>query len=303
MSKKFNLNDYKKSIQTNDVPLKADTYVVLNDALQEVLGLPGLPLGHITQIYGLSDSSKTTLVFHSAAQAQKIGVLPVIIVTEGKISLNRAKAMGVDTDNCIIEYANYLEDIFSKIDRIVSDVTSGRLPMNVMIFVDSIGNTLSTESIKENKDGTIEQGGPMMKSAKVLREKMRIFSHKINDTRKISCPFYAGLLFINHAYTKPPAFPGGPSSIVPYGGEGIWFSSSLVIRTKKVKTLKTILEGQEKGFGIITKLSVEKNHISNVTASGEFIVTADSIFSNDDKLLKEYKEKNKDKWINIKVED
>lgn len=303
MSKKFNLNDYKKSIQTNDVPLKSDTYVVLNDALQQVLGLPGLPLGHITQIFGLSDSGKTSLVFHTAAQAQKIGVLPVFIITENKVSWDRAKLMGVDVDNCIIEHAQYIEDVFVKIDRIVSDVSSGKLPMNVMIFVDSIGNTVSVDSVTQNKDGTVEQGGPMMKSAKVLREKMRVFSHKINDTRKTTSPFYAGLVFINHAYKQPPAFPGGPTTVVPYGGDGIFFSSSLVIRTKKNRALKAIVGGQEKGYGIISKISVEKNHITNVSNSGEFVITANDIIVNDKEAIEEYKKNNKDSWQNVKIED
>lgn len=298
---KFNLEDYKKSIQVADTPLKKDAFVVLNDALQEVIGLPGFGLGHVNQIFGLSDSGKTSLVFHAAAQAQKLGILPVLIITEGKVSWDRAKAMGVDPDNCVIETAQYLEEVFTKIDRFVSDVAMGRLPMNALIIVDSIGNTISVDSVKENKDGTSETGGAMMRAAKVIREKMRVYSHKINNTRKVSSPFYVGLVFINHAYTQPPAFPGASSKIVPYGGDAIWFSSSLVLRTKKVKTLKAIVNGQEKGFGIVTKIIVDKNHISNVTNSGEFIITADSILPNTDKALKEYKEKNKDKWANASI--
>ncbi|NJO65309.1 MAG: hypothetical protein HC836_46605 [Richelia sp. RM2_1_2] len=301
MSKKFDLNEYKKSIQSADTPLKPDLFITLNDALQAVLGLPGLPLGHINMIFGLSDSGKTSLVLHSVAQAQKMGILPVLILTEGKFSPERAQLMGVDPDNCIIEYVQYLEDIFVKIDRITSDVTMGVLPKNVMIFVDSIGNTVSIDSVTENKDGTTETGGAMMKAAKVLREKLRVFSHKINNTRKISSPYFVGLTFVNHAYTQPPKFPGAPSSIVPYGGDAIWYASSLVIRTKKGKTLKATVSGQEKGFGIISKLTVDKNHISNVTNTGEFIVVADTIIAHDDKVLKEYKEKNKENGSTLKL--
>lgn len=304
MSKKtFSLEEYKKTIQVADTPLKKDIFVNLNDALQAVLGLPGLPMGHITQVFGLSDSGKTSLVFHAAAQAQKLGILPVFIITEGKVSWDRAKSMGVDETNCIVEYAQYLEDIFTKIDRIVSDVTMGKLPMNVMIFVDSIGNTVSVDSVTQNKDGTVEMGGAMMKAAKVLREKMRVFSHKINDTRKISSPYYVGLCFVNHAYKQPPQFPGGPTSMVPYGGDGIYFSSSLVIRTKKVKSLKAIVDGQEKGFGIISRITVDKNHISNVSNTGEFVIVADRLIPNDKEAIDAYKSEKKETWDNIKAEE
>jgi RecA/RadA recombinase len=305
MSKKkgFDLQEYKKSIEVADTPLKMDLYVKLNDALQTVLGLPGFALGHITQVFGLSDSGKTSLVFHAAAQAQKQGILPVFIVTESKVSWDRAKTMGVDIDNAIVEYAEYLEDIFVKIDRIASDVIMGKLPYNVIIFVDSIGNSLSVDSVTVAKDGTTETGGAMMKAAKVIREKMRVFSHKINNTRKTSSPFYVGLVFINHAYKSPPAFPGGPTTIVPYGGDGIYFSSSLVIRTKKVKTLKAVVDGQEKGFGIISKITIDKNHISNVTNAGEFVITGDTILPNEKTAIDNYKNEKKENWSNIKIED
>lgn len=303
MSKKFNLEEYKKSIQAADTPLKKDAFVVVNEALQMVLGLPGFALGHITQIFGLSDSGKTSLVFHGAAQAQKFGILPVFIITEGKISWNRAKLMGVDPENCIVESAQYLEEIFTKIDRIIADVNTGKLPMNVMIFVDSIGNTVSVDSVKENKDGTTEQGGAMMRAARVLRERMRVFSHKINNTRKVSSPFSVGVTFVNHAYKQPPSFPGGPTTLVPYGGDGIYLASSLVLRTKKVRTLKATVNGQEKGYGIISRITVDKNHISNISNTGEFVIVADDLIPNDDKALKEYKETHRSEWEHIKFED
>src|SRR5690606_33604376 len=105
--KKFDLNKYKESIKTADTPLKKDKYVILNEALQSVLGLPGIPLGHTTQVYGPSDSGKTSLAFHAAAQAQAQGILPIWIVTEAKVSWDRAKLMGVDPENCIIDYAEF----------------------------------------------------------------------------------------------------------------------------------------------------------------------------------------------------
>lgn len=301
--KKFDLQTYKKSIEVADTPLKMDLYVQLNEALQSVLGLPGLPLGHITQLFGLSDSGKTSLVFHAAAQAQAQGILPVFIITENKVSWDRAKQMGVDVENCIVEHAEYLEDIFNKIDRITSDVVMGKLPYNVMIFVDSIGNTVSTESVTQNKDGTVEMGGAMMKAAKVIRERMRVFSHKINNTRKTTSPFYVGLTFVNHAYKQPPQFPGGQTLTVPYGGDGIYFSSSLIIRTKKVKTLKAVVGGQEKGYGIVSKITVDKNHISNTTNAGEFVVVADSLIPNEKTAIDAYKDAKKESWQNIKIED
>ena len=297
MSKKFDLEAYKKTIEVADTPLKPDEFVILDECLQSVLGLPGIPLGHITQVFGPSDSGKTSLMFHSAAQAQKSGVLPVMIITEGKVDWERAQQMGFDRSFAVInENCEFLEDVFKFIDKISSDVASGELPHNVLIFFDSVGNTLSKDEVEVQEDGTYEKKATMMKAAKVISENMRTISKKINDTRKISYPKSVGLFIVNQAYTQPPSFPGGMPSQVPYGGNAIWYRSSLVIRTKKAKKLTAKKSGMNLGFGIVSKISVDKNHISNTTNSGEFVITAAAIIPNEAKAIKEYKDSHKDIW-------
>ena len=97
MAKKFSMSAYKKTIKVTDAVYKKEKFVVLDEALQEVLKLPGLPLGRITYDYGLSDSGKTTLLFHAAAKCQEQGILPVILVSgaEKKVDWNRAREMGL----------------------------------------------------------------------------------------------------------------------------------------------------------------------------------------------------------------
>lgn len=296
--KKFDLETYKKTIEIADTPQKEDKFVILDECLHEVLGLPGIPLGHITQVFGQSDTGKTSLLFHTAAQAQKQGILPVLIITEGKVDWGRAKAMGLDDSSFLIknEQCEFLEDVFKFIDKIAADVSSGELPYDVMIFFDSVGNTLSREEVTVQDDGTWEKKATMMKAAKVISEAMRTLSKKINDTRKISYPKAVGLFIVNNSYTTPPSFPGGQPSQTPYGGSAIWLKSSLVIRTKRSKKLTATKDGLDLGFGIVSKLSVDKNHISNTTNSGEFIITADSIFPNEPKAIKDYKDSHKDQW-------
>lgn len=305
--KKFDLNKYKESIRIADVPLKKDLYVEVNDALKEVIGLPGIPLGHITQVYGMSDTGKTSLLFHAAAEAQKQGILPVMIITEGKVDWNRAKLMGFDKENAIVrEDLEFLEDAFDFIDQIASNVSMGDLPENVMIFWDSVGNTLSKDEVEKKDDGTWEKKSTMMKAAKVISERMRVISKKINDTRKISYPKAVGLMILNQAYVQPQAFTGAMSTTVPYGGSAIWYRSSLVLKTSKVKKLTATKEGKDLTFGIVSRIAVEKNHISSVANKGEFIITSNSIFPNEPGAIKEYKELNKANWNNeleIKEDD
>jgi recombination protein RecA len=294
---KFDLDAYKKTIKLADTPLKPDSYVSVNTALQAVLGVAGIPLGHITQIFGRSDTGKTSLLFHIAAQAQAQNILPVLVITEGKVDWDRAKAMGFDRDSAIInEGCEYLEDAFSFVDKITADVTSGELPQDVIILFDSVGNTLSRDEVTVNEDGTTERKASMMKAAKVLSEQMRVISRRINDTRKISSPKNVGLVVLNQSYVQPPQFTGGPSTEVPYGGQAIWYRSSLVLRTKRSKTLTATVKGIDLKFGIISKITVDKNHLTNVSHSGDFLIVEDEILPNEKGAIQEYKNKKREQW-------
>jgi recombination protein RecA len=302
MTKKFDLQAFKKSLQAASVPYKKENYIQWDDALKEVSGLPGLPLGHITQIYGPSNGGKTTLALTLAAKALQQNVLPIFIITEGKFMPERAATMGVDVDAVLSVDVTYIEEIFDEIHKFLSAQSKGDIPKDILFIVDSIGNTISRDSVRIAKDGNTEVGGAMMKTSKVIREQMRVVSHRINDTRKVNSPHFAGLVFINHSYKQPPAFPGGPTTDVPYGGDGIYYSSSLVIKVRKTRQLKAVKDGRDVSFGIAAKLAVEKNHINGVSNEGPFLITSNAIIPDDPAALKQYKEDNKDSWGNVKID-
>lgn len=297
MAKKFDLDAYKKKIKVSDTPMKKNKFVELDPCMHEILGMPGLPLGHISMIFGPSDTGKTSLLFHAAAQAQQQGILPVLIITEGKVDWERAKSMGFDPENAIIEEGmEYLEQVYPFIDKITADVSMGNLPQDVMVFWDSVGNTLSQDEVVVNKDGTTEMKATMMLAAKRNSNFLRSLSGKINNTRKISFPNFVGLTMINTCYTKPPAFPGGMSTQVPYGGDQIWFKSSLILKTKRKKKLTATKDGVKMGFGIVSTISVEKNHLTNTSHSGEYVITGNAIIPNEKTAIDAYKDEHKDEW-------
>lgn len=302
--KKFDLEAYRKKLKVSDTPMKKSKYVELDPCMHEILGMPGLPLGHISQIFGPSDTGKTSLLFHAAAQAQAQGILPVVIVTEGKVDWERAASMGFDGENAIVEEnLEYLEDVFAFIDKITANVSMGDLPQDVMIFWDSVGNTLSRDEVTINKDGTTEHKATMMKAAKVISQHLRSLSGKINNTRKQAYPKFVGLTLINTCYTKPPAFPGGMSTQVPYGGDQIWFKSSLILKTKRRKKLTAVKDGVKMGFGIVSSISVEKNHLTNTSHSGEYVITGNAIIPNEKASIDAYKEEYKEHWGTMDILD
>lgn len=303
MAKKFDLESYKKKIKISETPLKKEKYVELDECMHEILGMPGLPLGHISEIYGKSDTGKTSILFHAAAQAQKQGILPVLVITEGKVDWNRAGSMGFNKDEFAIveEGIEYLEDVYDFLDKICSDVGSGELPYDVMVFWDSLGNTLSKDEVIVHADGTTEKKSTMMKAAKVNAERLRVLSTKVNNTRKISFPKAVGVTIINTCYTKPPAFAGAMPSDVPYGGEACWYKASLILKTKRKQKLTAVKGGVKMGFGIVSSISVEKNHLTNTSHSGDYVITGNAIIPNDKRAIEAYKEDNKEHWGNASL--
>lgn len=303
MTKKFNLQAYKDSIGIEEVPLKKPKYVVLDECLQGVIGQQGFELGHITQIYGKSDTGKTSLLFHAAAKAQQQGILPILIITEGKVDWDRAARMGFNPDQAIVNSSlDYMEDVFQFMEARIQDMHSGVLPENIMFFWDSVGNTISKQEVKvDPKTGEVARQKTMMVASKVLSANLRIFSKKINDTRKEPCPKQVGAVFINSGYNKPPTFPGGMTTFVPYGGEKPYYVCTLIVKTTRTKKLEAVKDGKKLKFGIVTKLTTEKNHSGETSMSGEFVITADEIIPNEPSAIKSYKNTHKESWGEFEI--
>src|SRR6056300_577594 len=90
VKKNFNLSNFKKKkgFSNSSVKFKEQGWIPLSKAFQDITSLPGIPTGHITLLRGHSDTGKTTALIEAAVNAQKLGILPVFIVTEMKWSWN-----------------------------------------------------------------------------------------------------------------------------------------------------------------------------------------------------------------------
>ena len=71
---------------------------------------------------------------------------------------------------------------------------------------------------------------------------------------------------------------------------------SLVLKTQKTKKLSATKGGIDMGFGIVSKITVDKNHLTNTAHSGEFVITADKIIPNEPSAIKDYKDTHKQQW-------
>jgi recombination protein RecA len=71
-------------------------------SLDLALGVGGVPRGRITEIYGPESSGKTTLCYHVAANAQRMGGIVAFIDAEHALDPGYARNVGVDVDELLV---------------------------------------------------------------------------------------------------------------------------------------------------------------------------------------------------------
>jgi hypothetical protein len=250
--------------------------------------------------YGKSDVGKTTMLIEAGAYAQKQGILPVLVLTENKFSWERAETMGLVKDDCIVfDGIQTIEDGVQEIKEVLKQQESGKLNFDIIFLWDSIGMTPT----KAEWEAQAEDGGKtaMMVAAKVIRALfLRDLAPKINNTRKKEVPFTNTLLVVNHAYTAPPKPPATISTIEPYGGDGLYLAATLVFRQGGVMSrsskIKATKDGAQVAFAIKSALVVDKNHITNVAASGNIVCTDHGFLIDDKNAIDAYKEQYRGGW-------
>lgn len=302
MSKKdkdFDVQSYIVDEQKDEpkIEYKETEYIIMSQPVQEALNMPGIPLGFTSFMYGLSDSGKTGILLNAAARAQRQGILPIIIVTENKMTRERMQAAGIDLKKAIIkEDLKYLEHVYDYISMKVQEVKSGKLPMNVHFFWDSVAGTPSVDSVEITKEGKIIKKFTNQKNANVIGFYNPIIAGMIAETRRVDSPHTVGLTMVTQAYKNLPEFPGAPATLVPNGGEKIWFPISLGLEIKEGKRLGAEYNKKYVEFGMVCKIKVKKNHINALNCDGEVVLLGTEILPNDKKIIDKYKEDNKEKW-------
>lgn len=293
--KKFSLKDYKKTVDVKEIKYKPDTWIPMSEAFMKTSKLPGIPEGRVVMVYGHSDVGKSTAAIELMSNAIKKDILPILINTEKKFNWEHANNMGVYEDDIMyVDSLETVEEVCQYIKDRLDDQKKGKLPTDVVIIWDSVGNVISNAELKADEKGDT---GAIMATAKILTQQIhRIIEKRISDTRKESHPYNATMFVVNHAYSAPSAAP----MLIPYGGNGIMKAATLVIRmggiiSNSVKCYAT-KDGTNVSYAIKSAFVVEKNHITNVAVKDKIICTPHGFIMDDKKALEEYKKQYKDGW-------
>ena len=313
---KFSLDKFKlKKGLSNNIKFKEQKWIPFSIALQDALLLPGCPVGHIVTVRGKSDTGKSTTGIELAVNAQKMGILPVIIMTEMKHSWDYWKQMGFQIDDIKDEEGNVvdhegffiykdrsslhsIEDIAAFILDLLDEQKKGNLPYDLFMIWDSVGSIPCDLSLKAKSNN------PQWNAGAIATQFGNFINQKIVLSRKEDQKYTNTLLIINKTGVSPAEGPMARPKMTNKGGDTFYFDSSLVITfgnitnsgTSKIRATK---DGKKVEFALRTKVACSKNHINGVATSGVIISTAHGFIADSLKEIDKYKKQHSKEWIPI----
>ena len=215
-------------------------------ALDNALGVGGVPRGRITEIYGPESSGKTTLATHIVAEAQKQGGTCAFIDAEHACDPTYAEQLGVDTDELLISQPDTGEQALNITDTLVR---SGALDV---IAIDSV-SALVPQAELEGDMGDTHVG----LQARLMSQALRKLAGTINRTK-------TALIFINQIRMKIGVMFGSPETTS--GGRALKFYSSVRLDIRRIGAVK---DGQDV-VGNRTRVKVKKNKVAPPFQEAEF---------------------------------
>jgi len=310
----FDLDKFKEKKSLNSqVKFKEQKWIPFSKALQDSISIPGAPVGHITLLRGHSNTGKTTALLELAINAQKMGVLPVFIITEMKWSWEHAKQMGfkiedvLDENGKVVDYKgfflyadrgslNTIEDVAEFIADLLDEQRKGNLPYDLCFFWDSIGSIPCKMSIEANKNN------PMWNAGAMSQQFGNFINQRFPLSRKETSPYTNSMVAINKIWVAPAETIMSQPKMKMKNGETMFLDASIVLTfgnvtnsgTSKIKATKN---GKEVEFAVRTKVACDKNHVTGLQTKSTVIATIHGFINESD--INDYKKKYANEWVGI----
>lgn len=215
-------------------------------AIDNALGIGGVPRGRIVEIYGPESSGKTTVALHVVAECQKAGGICAFIDAEHALDPTYAEKLGVNLSELYISQPDSGEQALEICENLIS---SGAIDL---VIVDSVAALTPKAEI----DGEIGDNFIGLQ-ARLMSQAMRKLTGVASKTK--TC-----VIFINQLREKVGVLFGSPETTP--GGKALKFYSSIRMDVRKVDTIK---DGTEV-VGNRTKVKVVKNKLAPPFKQAEF---------------------------------
>lgn len=207
-------------------------------SLDIALGIGGLPMGRIVEIYGPESSGKTTLTLSVIAEAQKSGKVCAFIDAEHALDPIYASKLGVDVNELLVSQPDNGEQALEICDALVR---SGAVDV---IIVDSVA-ALTPKAEIEGEMGDSHVG----LQARLMSQALRKLTGQIKNSNCL-------VVFINQIRMKIGVMFGNPETTT--GGNALKFYASVRLDIRRTGAIK---EGDEV-IGNDTRVKVVKNKVA-----------------------------------------
>lgn len=235
-----------------------------------LLGLPGIPYNKIAQIAGKPDCGKSTLAAECIVAAQRAGAQVIVWDSEDKLDANRLTMMGGDPSSILLIKTNEILKGAELARRYITAVKD-QVPASKIFFVwDSVGGSQSRSHAERELDS--EKHAQPGQDAKENGSVMKMLVALINKY-----PDSIAVYLANQTYAKIGFMQKGDAAA---GGTKIEYHSSFIVMLKRIKVLTKTVKGALTKYGIVTRATVTKNHLSQSETSVhqlDFTVTAKGI--------------------------
>jgi len=316
LKSKFDLNAFKekKSLGGN-VKFKEQKWIPFSQAMQDALSIPGIGIGHVNMVRGRSNTGKTTTSIETVVSAQKMGILPILIITEMKHSWDHWRTMGFemeevkDKDGKVTDYEgffiykdrgklNSIEDVADFIQDILNEQDKGNLPYDLLFMWDSVGSIPCRMSIEKSNNN------PMWNAGAVATQFGNFINQRIMLSRKEESKYTNTFLIINKTGVAPAENIFSQPRMTNKNGDTFFWDTSICLTfgnvtnsgTSKIKAQK---DGKDVEFALRTKVACDKNHINGITTKSTVISTVHGFIDDDKKAIEKYKKEHSSEWASI----
>ncbi|WP_052003064.1 recombinase RecA [Microvirga sp. BSC39] len=214
--------------------------------LDIALGVGGLPIGRVVEVYGPESSGKTTLALQTVAEAQKTGGVCGFIDAEHALDPAYARKLGVNLDDLLISQPDNGEQALEIADTLIR---SGSVDV---LVIDSVAALTPKAEI----EGEMGESRPGLQ-ARLMSQALRKLTGSISRTKTM-------VIFINQIRMKIGVMYGSPETTT--GGNALKFYASVRLDIRRTSTLKD----RDEPIGNQVRVKVVKNKVAPPFKQVEF---------------------------------